>query len=156
MRRHSKARGRGGPSRIQEKPELRAEYLQTGGRDAQQIILDQISSGAALCAEIERQLGDQPAPGLETLIKLYRVIILKLSVEANTAPELWKLVNDLMKPVIDWARLEEKRKGREFVEQKHHDQVAQIAAENARGAAKGEKALTPETLQKIEHELKLF
>lgn len=119
-------------------------------------MLDQISAGVALCAQVERQLAGHPAPGLETLIKLYRVIILKLSVEADPAPGLPKLVNDLMKPVLDWARLEEKRKDREFAEQKHRDQLAQAAAGKAQGAAEAEKALSPETLQKIEHELKLF
>ena len=124
----------------------------------QQKLLNQISRGAALCREIERSLAGNPAPELETLIKLFRVIILKLSIEANAAPDLLKLVNDLMKPVLDWARLEEKRKGREFAEHKYQEQSAaqQAAHEKAKNDASGENALSPETLEKIERELKLF
>ena len=66
---------------------------------------------------------------LETLIKLHRVLVLKLSLEADGAPELLKLAKDLMKPVMDWARLQEKRKDRALAEQKHRDQLeAQKAA----------------------------
>ena len=131
----------------------------SGDQQARQAkLLDQISRGAALCREIEAKLARNPAPELETLIKLCRVLILKLSLEVNQAPRLLKLVNDLMKPVLDWARLEEKRKEREFAEHKYHEQTAaeRAAREKARSEAGGEKALSPETLEKIERELKLF
>lgn len=129
-----------------------------GHQALQTKLLDQISRGAAQCREIERNLAGNPAPELETLIKLFRVIILKLSVEANVAPDLLKLVNALMKPVLDWARLEEKRKEREFAEHKHHEQTAaeRAAREKAGSDAGGENALSPQTLEKIERELKLF
>lgn len=128
------------------------------GRALQQKLLSQIRRGAALCREIERNLTGNPAPELETLIKLFRVIILKLSLEANAAPDLLKLVNDLMKPVLDWARLEEKRKEREFAEHKYQEQTAaqQAAREKAKNDASGENALSPQTLERIERELKLF
>ena len=127
-------------------------------QEIQEKLLNQISRGAALCAEVERRLAGNPAPELETLIRLFRVIILKLSVEANFAPDLLKLVNDLIKPVLDWARLEEKRKEREFAEHKHQEQTAaqQAAREKSKNDATGENALSPETLEKIERELKLF
>ena len=126
--------------------------------EIKQKLLNQINRGAALCAEVERRLAGNAAPELETLIKLFRVIILKLSVEANVAPDLLKLVNDLIKPVLDWARLEEKRKEREFSEQKYQEQAAsqQAARGKEQKAGNGENALTPETLEKIERELKLF
>src|SRR5262249_26365541 len=127
-------------------------------RALQEKLLEQISRGAALCREIERGLAGNPAPALETLIKLFRVLILKMSVEANLAPDVLKVVNDLMKPVLDWARLEEKRKEREFAEHKYQEQVAaqQSARAKASQEASGESALSPETLEKIERELKLF
>lgn len=154
MRKPRKSAARAGRCTVQTQSQGPALSSKVAWQDTQQTLLDQIGAGAALCAEIERRLAGNPAPGLDTLIKLYRVIILKLSVEANVAPGLLKLVNDLMKPVIDWARLEEKRKEREFAELKHRDQLAQAAAEKAGRAS--DKALTPETLKKIEHELKLF
>lgn len=111
----------------------------------------QITHGGRLCAEVERVLSQNPAPELETLIKLYRVLILKFSLEANVSPGLFQLVCNLMKPVMEWARLEEKRKERELAEQKYRDSVDTKKAIHAEGAA-----LTPETLQQIERELKLF
>jgi hypothetical protein len=100
---------------------------------------------------VERQLGESPAPELETLIKLYRVLILKFSLEANVAPELFKLVCDLMKPVMDWARLQEKRKERELAEQKHRDRIEAKTARETK-----DDGLAPDTLQKIQREIKLF
>ena len=123
-------------------------------RGLEQKLLRQISRGAALCRAVERSLAGNPAPEVETLIKLFRVLILKFSVEANAAPGLLKLVNDLMKPVLDWARLEEKRKEREFAEHKYAAQ--KTASEKATKDASGQNALSPETLEKIERELKLF
>ena len=130
-----------------------------GDRQApQEKLLNQISRGAALCREIEQSLAGNPAPEPETLIKLMRVIILKLSVQAKAAPDRLRLVKDLMKPVLDWARLEEQRKGREFAEHKYEEQAATQEAERekAKSDASGDNALSPETLEKIERELKLF
>lgn len=84
---------------------------------------------------------------LETLIKLHRVLVLKLSLEADARPELLKLAKDLMKPVLDWARLHEKRQDRALAEQERRDQ-AQRETED--------RGLRPETLAKIERELNLF
>ena len=117
-------------------------------------LLRQIAQGAAICKKVERQLAKHPAPRLETLIKLHRLMILKLSLEAEAAPNLFKLVNDLMRPVIEWARLEEKRKDRELAEQKRRDQLE--AQKAARDKMPGGDALRPETLARIERELKLL
>jgi len=125
---------------------------------SQEKLLNQISRGAALCREIEHSLARNPAPELETLIKLFRVIILKLSVQANAAPDQLRLLKDLMKPVLDWGRLEEQRKGREFAEHKYEEQAAaqEAAREKATSDASGDHALSPETLEKIERELRFF
>ena len=126
--------------------------LETQGRQEQ--LLDQIARAAERCREVEELLSRNPAPELETLIKLHRVLILKFSLEAEVAPELLKLAKDLMRPVMDWARLQEQCKRRELAELKYRDQVeAQKAARDK--AAHGE-ALSPETLEKIERELKLL
>jgi len=126
--------------------------------DLQEQLLSRISQVAKLCAEVERQFGQHPAPQLETLIKLHRVSILKFSLEANGAPRLLKLVSDLMKPAMDWARLQEQRRERDLAEQKYRDQVEAEKAAQAREARvqAGDAALTPETLKKIERELNLL
>ena len=124
------------------------------GKGRQERLLDRIARAAERCREVEELLGRIPAPELETLIKLHRVLILKFSLEAEVAPELLKLAKDLMKPVLDWARLEEQCKRRELTEQKYRDQVE--AEKAARDKTNHGEGLTPETLEKIERELKLL
>jgi len=143
------------PNSAATRPELSQEDVQEQLREE---LLAQITHGGRLCAEIEKQFGQNPAPELETLIKLYRVLILKFSVEARVAPEMFELVTDLMKPVMDWARLQEKRRERELAEQKYRDQLEAQKAAQAREekAEAGQGALSPETLEKIQREMKLF
>jgi hypothetical protein len=134
--------------RLKPTPEAGTEPQAVADASAQ--LLEQIAEGARLCEQVERQLARHPAPGLETLIKLCRAKILKLSVQAQAAPGQFKLVCDLMRPVMEWARLEEKRKERELAEQKYREQKA--GSEKTQGG----DALRPETLARIERELKLL
>lgn len=133
---------------------LRRWQRQRESQQLEELLLDQIARGARLCARVERQLRRHPAPGLETLIQLHRVLVLKFSLEADAAPGLLRLVKDLMKPVLEWERLLEERKGRDLAERKHRDQVeARKIAGGGKGAGGG---LTRGTLEKIERELNLL
>jgi hypothetical protein len=120
----------------------------------QQWLLAQIAQGARQCRQIERQFRRHPAPELETLIKLCRVLILKFSLEAEAGPEFLERVNDLTRLVLEWGRLEEKRKERRLAERKYRDQVK--AHKSAAAREDGDDTLTPETLRKIERELNLL
>ena len=122
-------------------------------RELQERVLEQIAESGELCRELERQLRQHPCPELETIIKLYRVLALKLSAEAKTKPDRLQMVSALMRPVMEWARLEEKRKLRELAEQKYRDESAAQKAKEQGGSG---SSLTPKTLEKIEHELRLF
>lgn len=121
--------------------------------EAQARLLDRMTHAAKLCHEVEALLRKEPGPELETIIQLHRVLVLKLSAEAQGAPELLKLVNILMKPLMDWARLEESRKERELAEKKYADELETQKTAEERGPG---QALRPVTLEKIEHELHLF
>lgn len=70
-------------------------------------LLNQITSGAQQCREVEAALGKNGGVGLETLIKLHRVLILKLSTEGNVDPEKLELVNRMMREVQKFARLQQ-------------------------------------------------
>jgi hypothetical protein len=126
------------------------------GAQLQERLLAQIADGARLCVEVERRLSQNATPQLETLVKLYRVLVLKLCADAEGAPTLLKLANDLMRPVMEWARIEEKRKERELAEQKYRDQVELQKADREKGRDGATGALTAETLAKIERELNLL
>jgi len=126
-------------------------------RPAQERVLDQIAEAARLCHELREHFAAHPAPEMDTIVKLHRVLLLKLSAQTDLAPELLDLVKELIKPVMDWERLEEKRKERELAEKKYRDQVeAQRAAAAREGEGPAAGALTTETLEKIEQELRLL
>ena len=72
-------------------------------------LLAQIASGAQQCREVEKQFGKNPAPELETLIKLQRVILLNLSTQANADPELLDLIGNSFKAVLTAEKLKIQR-----------------------------------------------
>lgn len=75
----------------------------------QQQLLSQISSGAKQCAEVEKAFGENPAPELDTLIKLQRVILLNLSTQATANPEMLDLISNSFRAVMDSEKLNLKR-----------------------------------------------
>lgn len=107
-------------------------------------LLSQITSGAKQCREVEKAFGDAPAPEFETLIKLHRVLILKLSTAGNAEPELLELVNRMMKPVVQFARLQQLAEQNKIEERKLVllEKKAELA-DKAKGLL-GDKALTEE------------
>lgn len=64
-----------------------------------ELLLDRITSGASQVREVEERFKDNPAPELETLVKLHRVLILQLSTAGNSDPELLKLSDQLTNTV---------------------------------------------------------
>lgn len=87
-----------------------SEFLSSArSRKLQAQLLGQIASGARQCQEVEKQFGKNPAPELETLIKLQRVLILNLSTQASADPELLKLVATTFSSVMESERLKIKR-----------------------------------------------
>lgn len=72
-------------------------------RRLQDQLLGQIASGAKQCAEVEKSFGKNPAPQLETLIKLHRVLILQLSTMGNADPMLLSLANDLLQTAMEYT-----------------------------------------------------
>ena len=132
------------------------ELEELSPEEVQSRLLDRMAQGAKLCRQVEALLRREPGPELETILALHRVLVLKLSAESQGAPELLALANTLMKPLMDWARLEESRKERELAEQKHRDQMAAQKAEKEKEQPGPCQALRPETLEKIERELRLL
>lgn len=121
-------------------------------------LLKQITSGAKQCREVEAAFGRSPAPELETIIKLHRVLALQFATRASADPGMVELAERASKMALEFAKLEEKRADRELAEQKYRDQVAEKRAviEREIGQAKARGGVTAETLAKIEAELKLL
>mgnify|MGYP007071578106 CR=1 FL=1 len=134
------------------------ERLRSQRRQA--AVLAQITSGSRQSAEVEKQFAKNPAPQLETLIKLHRVIAMQLATQSVDHPELIEVANGLTKTVMDYASGLTKA---EIEKQKLalSDRRVKLLEQKAAAFDKVKEAvnsggLTPETLTKIERELKLL
>ena len=81
-------------------------------------LLNQIATGSRACQAVEREFGKNPAPELETLIKLHRVLILNLATRSELDPSLLDTVSTLMKSAMEWAKLQEKQQSRQLDERR--------------------------------------
>jgi len=81
-----------------------SDYL-AGQRQArlQDKLLARIANGAQQVKSVEKQFGDNPAPGLEMLIKLHRVLTLQLATQGNADPEMLKLADQLLRTAMEFA-----------------------------------------------------
>lgn len=139
------------------------ERLRSQRREA--AILAQITSGARQVAEVEKQFAKNPAPDVEVLIKLLRVQILQLATKSVENPDFLDVTNMLTKTVVDFlsgqtkAKLEQQKLAQSerklvLLEKKaaayDRAQAALTEAKNSKGG------ITPETLKRIETELRLL
>lgn len=76
---------------------------------AQAGLLAQISTGARQVKEMEARFAKNPAPELDILIRLYRVLILKLSTQSEADPALMELATAMTKQAMDFEKLQIKR-----------------------------------------------
>jgi len=72
-------------------------------------LLKQIASGAAQVKTVEAEFARNPAPELDTLIRLYRVLILKLSTLSGADPGLMELATGMTRQALDFEKLLVKR-----------------------------------------------
>ncbi|HEV2207317.1 MAG TPA: hypothetical protein VG167_00965 [Verrucomicrobiae bacterium] len=121
-------------------------WSQRQSRRLQDRLLEQIASGARQCQDVEKALGKSGAPELNTLIKLHRVLILKLSTEGNADPEKLELVNRMMREVQKFARLEQLAEQNKL-EARRLDLLERKAALADQAKEVTESALTPEEKQ---------
>jgi DNA-binding phage protein len=77
------------------------ERLRSARREA--AILSQITNGARQSADVEKQFSKNPAPQLDTIIKLHRVMIMQLATQSVDNPELIQITNNLTKTVMDFV-----------------------------------------------------
>lgn len=104
-------------------------------------LLGQITSGARQCAAVEKQFGRNPAPAVETLVKLFRVIILQLATDAQTRPELLEMVSSSFKSVMAAEKLNLKRE-----ELSQGERKLTILEKKSKQADATEKVLTDKEL----------
>jgi hypothetical protein len=125
---------------------------------AEEALLRRITSGAEQVRTVERAFGENPAPELATIIKLHRVLAMQFATAGSSSPALLEVSERATRMALEFAKLEEKRAARELAEQKYRDLVAERkrAIEAELGKARTGGGITPETLERIERELKLL
>lgn len=132
--------------------------------DLQSRLLAQISAGAQQCKAVEKQFGSNPAPELETLVKLHRVLILQLSTTGVADPELLKLADQLLRTAMEFVNAQTKanQKERELALDTRRLALLEEKAKQAQqakdilAAVQNQGGISPETLAQIEEAAKLL
>ncbi|NBV25383.1 MAG: hypothetical protein EBS05_26150, partial [Proteobacteria bacterium] len=120
--------------------------------DLRERLLDQITTAAQSCKEAEGRFRKAQPPGLNTLVKLHRVIIMQLATQSDTDPELIRLASGAMKPVLDYAKLELRHK--EFgLQQRKFALLKARAAKADQAEQVANSDLTPEEKQRKMREI---
>ena len=89
-------------------------------------ILERIATGAQAVKRVEKQFAKDPPPELETLIKLHRVLIMQLTLQANADPELLKVATGAMRPVLDFVKEQGKTEDRTLARDKFQRETAEL------------------------------
>jgi len=117
-------------------------------------VLTHISDSTRQWRKYEAAFDKNSSPPIEHLLKLLRVVLLELNSKVKPDAATLRLIPGLMRPLIQWNRLEEQRKRRRLTERARRQELAtRKAVEPASGTPKG---LKPETLRLIEAELNLL
>ena len=117
-------------------------------------LLDQIESAGDQCRKLDRAFRKSPAPVIDTLLKVHRVLLLKLNNQANVDPKLIDLASSAFKPLFEWARIDMKKEELEDAKLERRNEADLKRAAEQRNATR--EGLRPETLEQIEKELKLL
>ena len=69
---------------------------------AQERILNLVATGSAQCTELDKAFAKNPAPELDMLIKLFKVLILKLTTQGQADTKLLQLADQLSRTAIEF------------------------------------------------------
>lgn len=133
--------------------------------ELEQQLFAQIASGARMNKELDQAYRENPAPTLDRLITITKTLVMSLQVKGAADPSLLNLANSMQQSVlaytmgqtkaeIDRQKLAIQDRRTKLLEKKadayDRAQAALSEAKNSKGG------ITPETLEKIERELKLL
>lgn len=80
-----------------------------------------IATGAEKCRELDAAFASNPAPELAVLIKLLKNLIINLNLNPETPQDIIDRATSLMKPVLEFAKLEQKQREAELDLEKFRD-----------------------------------
>lgn len=128
------------------------------GTLAEEKLLHSIATGAQLCRKLDAEMGANPPPELDTIMRLNRVLIMSLSTTGQANPEHLQMADRMTRTVLEHMKVLEKRQDRALMERR----VVLLEEKSANAlrliaeARKSTGGVTPETLEKIEKELRLL
>jgi hypothetical protein len=84
-------------------PSTLSRWWQTRQRETnQKELLGEIVTSSNQCASVEKEFAKNPAPELETIIKLHRVLIFNLRTAGRENPDMIKLADQCTRTVMDY------------------------------------------------------
>jgi hypothetical protein len=95
-------------------------------RKREDAMIRQIATGAQVVKDVEKQLEKSSAPNLELIIKLLRVMVLKLTTQANFDPTMLETLSFFLKPLIDWEKEQGKKEDRQLAREKWEFDAAKV------------------------------
>lgn len=119
--------------------------------------LASVATGARMGREIEAAFAKNPAPELKLLVSLVKNLILNLTLKGAADPDALAAASELMKRVLDFAKLE--AKDRDLALTERRVALLEQQAEKVRAAvtaAKQPGGLTPAALAEIEQAAKIL
>lgn len=121
-------------------------------------ILGKIARAAEEWREVERQFKEDPAPPLTTLLNLHRVLLFRLATGKKDEGPTLRAVAENLRPLFQWAAIEEQQRSGELAEKKYRDQVKERKAAMARlvAEAKGKRGVDLRMLEALEQQIALF
>ena len=96
----------------------------------QKELLGEIVASSNQCATVEQEFAKNPAPELETIIKLHRVLIFNLRSAGRENPDMIKLADQCTRTVMDYLSGQTKA-GQKEIELKHSERKLQIMEKKA-------------------------
>lgn len=100
-----------------------------------------IASGAEKVRELDEAFAGNPAPELGLIVKLLKTLIINMSLNPDTPPDVYDRALSLLKPVTEFAKIEAKREDLKLAERR----VALLEQREAKAREViGDQTLTPE------------
>lgn len=112
-------------------------------RSLQDRLLDSVASGARFNERLGREFGDSPPPAVGRLIELLRFLVMQLGVHGAADPKLLKVVEGLMRPVMEHERMELQR-GQLKLDERRLELLEDKARQADAAAEVVKSGLTPE------------
>jgi hypothetical protein len=121
---------------------------------AEEKLLNQITSGAQQVKQVRDEFSENAPPDLRMLIDLHRVLVLQMSTQAATNPEMIKLADQGLRTVMEFVSGETKARLKER-ELEQNDRRIKLLEEKAKQADTAKGILQDKELTEQEKALKM-